>query len=259
MIKGIDRYKGFGLRQEWFHRFLTHGEDWNINSPLGNRQIEGFTRWLVDAGLWEKDRPSELGKIMVQDGRYDSSVLWLTVWAHLSFRSPVVKWYAYCIPGGTYWKSDLVDMLARYRNMAVPNRTDVNAINALTETLYRSPLGKTWGAGALSRESNRALITKTTPQEAIPLHAFMIDLALLSQELGRTQLSPGDLQSNKQLSPCRLFQITDNQLVEACIQSSRLFPEFIRIIEDKERNLIELLPSMTPENVLTNCLNNTRI
>lgn len=76
MIKGLDRYKGFGLRQEWFHRFLTHGEDWNINSPLGNRQTEGFTRWLVDAGLWDKNRPTELGEIMIQDGRSDNSVLW---------------------------------------------------------------------------------------------------------------------------------------------------------------------------------------
>lgn len=53
MIRGVGRYKGFGLRQEWFHRILTHGEDWNVNSPLGNRQVEGFTQWLIDTGLWD--------------------------------------------------------------------------------------------------------------------------------------------------------------------------------------------------------------
>ena len=76
MKRGFNKYQGFGLRQEWFQRFLTHGEDWNVNSPLGNRQIEGFTRWLVDAGLWGKGRPSELGRIMVQDGKSDNSVQW---------------------------------------------------------------------------------------------------------------------------------------------------------------------------------------
>jgi hypothetical protein len=255
MIKELDWYKGFGLRQEWFHRFLTYGEDWNINSPLGNRQIEGFTRWLVDAGLWDKNRPTELGEIMIQDGRSDNSVLWLTIWAHLSFRSPVVKWYAYCIPSGTYWKSDLAGMLSRYRNMAVPNRTDLNAINALTETLRRSPLGEKWGAGGLSRVSNRARIVKTMPHEGIPLHALMIDLSLLGREIGKTQLFAHDLRSDQQFSPCRLFQITESQLGEACRQSCRLFPEFIQNIEGKGSNLIKLLPFATPENILRDLLN----
>jgi len=62
-------------------------------------------------------------------------------------------------------------MLSLYRNMAMPNRTDLNAINALIETLHRSPLGQKWGLGVISRESNRARITKTTPPEKIPLHA----------------------------------------------------------------------------------------
>ena len=250
MNKGMDRYKGFGLRQEWLHRFLTHGGDWNVNSPLGNRQVEGFTRWLVDAGLWDKGGPTELGKIMIQGGTSNSSVLWLTIWAHLSFRSPVVKWYAYCIPEGTYWKKELVDMLSRYRDMAVPNRTDLNAINALTETLHRSPLGKKWGQGAVSRESNQARIVKTVPSEEIPLHALMIELALIARETGKTRLSPFDLRIDQQLSPCRLFQMTNSRLAEACTQASKLNPEFIRILEDKGSNLIELLPFATPENIL---------
>lgn len=259
MKRGFNKYQGFGLRQEWFQRFLTHGEDWNVNSPLGNRQIEGFTRWLVDAGLWGKGRPSELGRIMVQDGKSDNSVLWLTIWAHLSFRSPVVKWYAYCIPGGTYWKRDLVDMLSRYRGMAVPNRTDINAINALIETLYRSPLGEKWGVGALSRESNRARILKTTPHEEIPLHALLIDLALFSQKVERKQITASELYIDQRFSPCRLFQITNDQFAEACVQSSKSFPDFIRILEDKEDKLIELLPLATPENILIDYLTEAKI
>ena len=226
-------------------------EDWSINSPLGNRQIEGFTRWLIDAGLWDKNGPTRLGKIMIQGGKSDSSIIWLTIWAHLSFRSPVVKWYAYYIPAGAYWKRELVDMLSLYRNMAMPNRTDLNAINALIETLHRSPLGQKWGLGALSRESNQARITKATPPEKIPLHALMIDLALLHQETVKARPNVLELLADKQLSPCRLFQMTNNQFIEACVQASRFNPEFIRIFEDKGSNLIELLPSAAPENILS--------
>ena len=167
----------------------------------------------------------------------------------------MVQWYAYCIPCGIYQKKELVGMLSLYRDMAVPNRTDLNAINALLETLHRSPLGERWGLGVIFRESNKARIVKTAPPEKIPLHALIIDLAFICRETGKTRLNPFELQSDHQLSPCRLFQITDNQLTEACVQASRLNPEFIRILKEKGSDLIELLPPATPENILNDYYN----
>ncbi len=124
-----------------------------------------------------------------------------------------------------YQKKELVGMLSLYRDMAVPNRTDLNTINALLETLHRPPLGEKWGGlGAIFRESNKARIVKTAPPEKIPLHALIVDLAFICRETGQTRLNPFELQSDHQLSPCRLFQITDNQLTEACVQASRLNP-----------------------------------
>jgi hypothetical protein len=259
MKHGFNRYQGFGLRQEWFHRFLTHGEDWNVTSPLGNRQVEGFTRWLIDAGLWDKSGPTHLGKVMILRGKSDSSIFWLTIWANLSFRSPVVQWYAYCVPCGAYQKKELVNMLSLYRDVLVPNRTDLNAINALLETLHRSPLGEKWGLGAIFRESNKARIVKTAPPEKIPLHALIVDLALICRETGKTRLNPFELQNDHQFSPCRLFQMTDNQLTKACVQASRLNPEFIRILKEKGSDLIELLPPATPENILNDYYNKIKI
>jgi len=83
----------------------------------------------------------------------------------------------------------------------------------------------------------------------------MIDLALLHQKTGKTRLNIQELLVDKQLSPCRLFQMTNSQLIEVCVEASRLSPEFIRVFEDKGGTLIELLPSATPEKILSDFYN----
>jgi len=83
----------------------------------------------------------------------------------------------------------------------VPNRTDVNATNALTGTLNRSPFGERRGFGTPSRESNQARIVKTAHREQVPLHAFMIDIVLVSRETGNKQMSILDLRIDQQFLP----------------------------------------------------------
>jgi len=53
--------------------------------------------------------------------------------------------------------------------------------------------------------------------------------------------------------------MTDTQLAEACMQISRFYLEFVRILEGKGGNLIKLLPNTIPENVLKEFYSKTRI
>lgn len=229
-MKGLDRYKGFGLRKEWLHRFLEFGSSWEEGAPLGNRQVEGMRRWLADAGLMAHHALTPLGDRLIASGSADDPSLWLLIWTNLSYHAPVVTWYAYSIPPGLYTKTWLVDLLAHSRGTTVPNRTHLNAVNALVELLAKTPLGDQYGLGIVKREGKTMTIRKTEAPRAIPNAALLYAIAAYNEEHDGMQVIPLEqLCSLDPRSPCRLFSLADEVFVERCLSLARCYPQWIQL------------------------------
>lgn len=251
--KGVNRYQGFGLRLEWLRCWLDLGPGWAEDSPLGNRQVEGFGHWLADAGLAGKDGRSDtaLGaRIRAARPRADDPGLWYLIWTCLSYGSPVAAWYAYRLPPGRYPKPEFSRLLALWHGSIVPNRTHVNAVNALVNAFERSPLGDL-GIGTVDRGTRPTTITRGAPQSPVPSFGLLYAISLLVESgADRTEWFVSDLLSSHERSPCRLFGLSDGAMIERCRELPTDCTGLVRCDGDGPRAQIALADGVTSSEIV---------
>ncbi len=142
----LDRYRTFGLREEWLNSFLLYGERWLKENTLGPYQLKALIRYLKEAEfLDEKKKTTPLFFLLSQllkEGK--TTLVWQVVWVNLCLNSDLFKWYAKSVPWGErFKKTEFVRFLQEEKNLA--ERTARNAVNSLTNTFENSPLGKWFG------------------------------------------------------------------------------------------------------------------
>jgi len=142
----FDRYRTFGLREEWLRNFLLYGEGWLKDNTLGPYQLKALVRYLKEAELLNREkRPTPLFyrlSELLKEGK--TSLIWQVVWVNLCVNSPLFGWYVKRIPWGEkFKKTEIVKLLKEEKNLA--ERTARNAVNSLTNTFENSPLGEWFG------------------------------------------------------------------------------------------------------------------
>lgn len=146
MIKqtNIDRYKNFGLKEEWVDGYMVDRNDyWTSNHGLNeNYQIPALKSWLRDAEIIDsKNNITELGELLADHREDFSELIWEIIWINLSYNSFIVQWFNTNIPvGATYNQKDL-EALLREQYPSYKEKTTHNAVYQLLRTLKESPIG----------------------------------------------------------------------------------------------------------------------
>ena len=140
----IDRYKNFGLREEWVEPFFASPEDfWDSDNGLNKTyQVPALRNWLIDAEIIdEKLRLTKLGEVLYHIYPDNPTLVWEVIWINLSYNSVIVNWYtSRIIPSQTFSSK----MLEEIFKEDYPNHKDVtvhNAVYQLLRTLRESPVG----------------------------------------------------------------------------------------------------------------------
>ncbi len=226
-IKGVDRYKTFGMRREWVKTFLIKGDGWTLDSGMGNKQIDSMKSWLRDSGLWNK-KITDLGKVITNLGDSDDPFLWSIIWINLASESDLIYWYVAEVPNGPHEKNELVNLLSQYRGVCEPNRTDLNAINSLLNLFDNSPLGEELNQGRISIQEKKKYITRGEASK-VPDFAILYGLYRYSDVIGRRSFVLGEVMREKVVkneksqpvfSPAHLFSLTRQDLQRRIIRLS---------------------------------------
>lgn len=226
-IKGVDRYKTFGMRREWVKTFLLKGDGWALDSGMGNKQIDSMKSWLRDSGLWNK-KITELGKAVTSIGDSDDLFLWSIIWTNLASESDLIYWYVSEILNGPHEKNELVNLLSQYRGECEPNRTDLNAINSLLNLFDNSPIGEELNQGKISTEEKKKYVIKGEASK-VPDYAVLYGLYKYSDTIGRRSFVLGEVmrdrvvnneKSQPVFSPAHLFSLTRQDLQRRIIRLS---------------------------------------
>lgn len=141
----IDRYKNFGLKEEWMLGYLR-GRDGYWDGPHGlnpNYQVPALRAWLKDAEFVGKNNAmTALGGIVADNVDAHPLLPWEVAWTNLSHNSFIVNWYCANVGQGSPFSSkDLEDMvLNQYGGYKA--KTVHNAVYQLVRTLKESPVGK---------------------------------------------------------------------------------------------------------------------
>jgi len=202
----FDRYRTFGLREEWLNSFFLHGENWLKENTLGPYQLKALIRYLKEAELLDKKKkPTPLFFLLsrlFKEGK--TALVWQVVWVNLCLNSDLFSWYAKSIPWGErFKKTELVRLLQEEKNLA--ERTARNAVNSLTNTFENSPLGEWFGQkvgkgeyikkglselssellgyvlNKLGLEPKRESFEKAKELLGVPLYAYTSSIILLSE------------------------------------------------------------------------------
>lgn len=147
-VVNIDRYKNFGLREEWLNAYLIDGDDyWESNHGLNeNYQIPSLKAWLKDAEIIdEKNQITELGKILANPDVASNfpNLAWEIVWINLSYNSFIVNWFVQNIDKDALVSQKSMEEMIRDQFPTYKEKTVHNAVYQLRRTLKESPIGET--------------------------------------------------------------------------------------------------------------------
>lgn len=146
MIKqgNIDRYKNFGLKEEWLEQYLIDLDDyWTSAHGLNeNYQIPSLKAWLKDSGVIDQsNHVTSLGRLL-SDIRIDRpEITWEIVWINLTYNSFIANWFARNIKVGMPYSSKLMEEMIREQYPTYKEKTVHNAVYQIQRTLRESPVG----------------------------------------------------------------------------------------------------------------------
>ena len=143
-VKNIDRYKNFGLRQEWIEIFFEDVENFWTNDRMGTHMFKSFEKWGKEAGIID-----DKNKILPMINKFidlgaDNSTLWGYIYTNIAYNSSIFNWYIRNAEiGNEYQSLDLQIMLGD----SYSETTKKNALSAMKDTIKSSPIGWLLGQG----------------------------------------------------------------------------------------------------------------
>lgn len=142
----IDRYKNFGLKEEWVESyFIDRNDFWSSNHGLNeNYQIPSLKCWLKDAEIIDdKNQITELGNFLADNFMDYPDLAWEIIWINLSYNSFIVNWFVSNIPSHTEYSSKAMEIMIQEQYPSYKAKTIHNAVYQLQRTLKESPIGST--------------------------------------------------------------------------------------------------------------------
>ena len=145
-VGNIDRYKNFGLKEEWLSSYLTETDNfWTSNHGLNeNYQIPSLKAWLRDAEIIDdKNNATELGKFLANPEVIACypNLAWEIVWINLSYNSFIVNWFTRNVEKGAPVSQKGLEETIHEQFPAYKEKTVHNAVYQLRRTLKESPIG----------------------------------------------------------------------------------------------------------------------
>jgi len=140
----IDRYKNFGLKEEWISQYFAEPNNyWNSNHGLNPQyQIPSLRNWLKDAEIIdEKHQLTKLGKLLSDIYKDNSILVWEIIWINLIYNSFIAKWFATHISFGEAFTKSLLEEMIQTEFPVYKGKTIHNAVYQITRTFKESPIG----------------------------------------------------------------------------------------------------------------------
>lgn len=141
----IDRYKNFGLKEEWMLSYLQERDGyWDGAHGLNpNYQIPALRAWLRDAEIIGQGYAiTRLGNVIASNRDAHPLLPWEVAWTNLSHNSFIVNWYCANVGQDAPFTSKELEEMVLNQHGGYKAKTVHNAVYQLVRTLKESPVGK---------------------------------------------------------------------------------------------------------------------
>lgn len=239
MYKGMDRYKGFGLRQEFVEHFMQNPSGCWGEKVLGNLQYESLRTWLRDAQVIDptskSNQPTELAEILCTLSCHNP-LSWAIMWTNLAQNSPLVRWYLFEIPAGE--ALDRNELMGFIDDQDCPaERTKSNAIITITDTMNSSPIGGGLEMGiplAVGKTKKYLKQGWTTPDPWGLLYAFYVYAEKIGNHYDFTVRELISIGRDKKtdlpaVDPITIFALNPDTVKDTFQELANQYPKFIKV------------------------------
>jgi 3'-phosphoadenosine 5'-phosphosulfate sulfotransferase (PAPS reductase)/FAD synthetase/ferredoxin len=140
----IDRYKNFGLKEEWISFFFADPKNFlDSNHGLNPQyQIPSLRNWLKDAEIIDETwKLTKLGSLLSQIFQDNSDLVWEIIWINLTYNSFIAKWYATRVMFEKSFNKTMLEEIFQSEFPVYKGKTIHNAIYQIIRTLKESPIG----------------------------------------------------------------------------------------------------------------------
>lgn len=210
----IDRYKNFGLREEWLDMFFSSPEDfWESDNGLNKiYQVPSFRNWLIDAEVIDgKLQLTPLGNLLHRVYSYNPSLVWEVIWINLSYNSFIVNWFISKIVSSQVFTSKILEELFKTDYSSYKDVTVHNAIYQVLRTLRESPIGEEMEQLKATDEKGSSYMRNS--YNDLSVEAVAYSLYRFAQVRDVDMLRVSDLYKTEEtIGVYREFGITKNEL-----------------------------------------------
>lgn len=140
----IDRYKNFGLKEEWVDAYFSSVDDfWESDHGLNKTyQVPSLKNWLKDAEIIDaKSNLTELGKILEKIYQDNPTLVWEIIWINLCYNSFIANWFSARKLSDDEFSAKGIEDQLQDEFPAYKEKTIHNAVYQLFRTLRESPIG----------------------------------------------------------------------------------------------------------------------
>ena len=257
-VKGMDRYKTFGLRRPFLEHFFQFKTDCFAMGQLGTKQYDALKTWMREAGflspatkgdksgmvtpLFEKVEPLGAGNPLV----------WAIIWTNLAYNSIISKWFMLNVPAGDIFeKNELVFQLGDDYSKS----TRDNAVTALLETFRHSPIGSVLKQGIPIASGSSFKFSKqgwNTPDAVAILYA----LYMWAEATGRYDFTLSQMEASRGnpdavgVDPVSIFGINPDKFKDILQDIALAYPDYIRTTFVADLDNVKLFPNFKSIDIL---------
>lgn len=210
----IDRYKNFGLKEEWVESYLMDRDSfWTSNHGLNqNYQVPALKAWLRDAEIIDaKNNITDLGNLLADNREDYPDLIWEIIWVNLSHNSFVINWFDNNIPAGAEYTSKEMEAMILDQYDGYKEKTVHNAVYQLQRTLKESPVGSTMHQ---MEQINKSTFRREEYSELSP-EALAYSIYKYAESKGIHSLRVADFYSpDNNLGPAKEFAISKPTFVK---------------------------------------------
>ena len=191
----IDRYKNFGLKEEWISQYFADPDNfWNSNHGLNPQyQIPSLRNWLKDAEIIDEKRQlTKLGSLLSDIYQDNSSLVWEIIWINLIYNSFIAKWFSTRISFGKPFTKSLMEEMIQTEFPIYKGKTIHNAVYQISRTFKESPIGE--NLRQFVQEDKE--VVKRYPYEDLSAEAIAYSLYKYANERKINMLRVSDLYRN---------------------------------------------------------------
>jgi len=253
-LKGMDRYKHFGLRRPWLENFFQFGMEYFTMQRIGSKQYEGLGAWLYEANLVTAKKSGVTTPLFekLQPLGAGNPLTWAIIWTNLAYNSIISKWYMLYAPSGEiYEKNELIFLLGDDYSKS----TRDNAVTALLETFRHSPIGTVLKQGIQIPSGNSYKYSKqgwNTPDAVAILYALYMWAEATGRytfTLGQMAAARGNAEA-KGVDPVSIFGINPDRFKDILQDISLQFDKYIRTTFVADLDNVQLFPEYKSLDIL---------